>query len=197
MLVTIVASFATFERPATKFNLLFSPYLAQRGEWYRVITHAFIHADVMHLVFNMFVLYNFGYYVEDLFMLYHGDAKGEYFYAVLYVGGILFATLPGFAKHSENDSYFSLGASGAVAAVVFAFILMEPSRDLYLLFLPIPIPAFIFGIAYLALEFYLDKRGQGRVAHDAHFWGAIFGFVFTGMLDTSRFSEFFTNFIPT
>ncbi len=97
----------------------------------------------------------------------------------------MFAALPAFRKHSDNSYYNSVGASGAVAAVLFSFILFMPTTSLYLMFIPIPIPAFVFGILYLALEAYLDKRSQDNVAHDAHIWGAIFGVAFTIVMKPS------------
>lgn len=193
-IVTILVSLAALNDQALWHRLMFSPYRAGRqGEWYRVFTHAFVHADIFHLILNMYVLWNFGRAVEAAFAINYG-AKGIYLFVLLYLGGILFATTPGFAKHIDNSNYLSLGASGAVSAVVFSFILISPDTRLMLLFLPIPIPAYIFGVLYLLLEFYLDRRGGSRVAHDAHFWGAVFGIVFTSAVDIDFLLNFLDHF---
>jgi len=191
---TAIVSLAALNDKALQYRLMFSPYrVTQMREWPRTFTHAFVHADLFHLLFNMYVLWNFGELVEKTFVALYG-AKGVYLYVLLYVGGIFFATIPAFSKHSQNDTYWSLGASGAVSAVLFSFILMYPDVPLMLLFLPIPIPAWIFGIGYLALEYYLDKRGGGRVAHDAHFWGALFGLGFTAATDFDLVLNFISHF---
>jgi membrane associated rhomboid family serine protease len=141
----------------------------------------------------MYVLYGFGQHVETAFIVLYGKT-GMYLYLLLYVGGVVFATLPAFYRHRNNDHYYSLGASGAVASVIFCFIMMAPDAGLYLMFIPIPIPAYIFGVGYLALEYYLDKRGQGRVAHDAHFFGAVFGIIFITILDYRYLTNFLSHF---
>lgn len=171
---------------------MFSPYrVKHHGEWYRAFTHAFIHKDYMHLFFNMFVLYNFQ-IVEEAFN-YYFDAKGIPLFITFYVGGFLCATIPSLIKHGDNDSYWSLGASGAVSAVVFGFILLAPLEPLYLLFIPIGIPSVIFGALYLGFEYYMDQKGGSNVAHDAHIWGALFGLTFLIIL---KF-DFLKNFIDT
>ena len=103
-------------------------------------------------------------------------------YVGLYVGGILFSSLVGYQRHIHDPGYRAVGASGAVAAVLFAHILMLPTQAIYLMFIPIPIPSFVFGILYLAYERYMDRRGGDNVAHDAHFHGAVFGVVYTAVL---------------
>ncbi|MFM1876259.1 MAG: hypothetical protein RL266_1996 [Bacteroidota bacterium] len=169
---------------------MFSAYMVKHGgQWYRVVSHAFIHAGWMHLAVNMWVLYLFGGLVEDYFAEFRGIG-GQFAFVALYLGGILFATLPSYSRHQDNFSYNSLGASGAVAAVLFSSIYFQPTMDLYLMLIPIPIPAIIFGIGYLALEWYLDKKAMDNVAHDAHFWGAGFGFIFTVIMVPDQMSFF-------
>ncbi|MCB0811459.1 MAG: rhomboid family intramembrane serine protease, partial [Flavobacteriales bacterium] len=132
--------------------LLFEPFVIKaRGQWYRFLTHAFVHADGYHLFVNMFVLYMFGSNVERLFGVFTGGS-GTMAYVGLYVGGILFSSLVGYQRHIHDPGYRAVGASGAVAAVLFAHILMLPTQAIYLMFIPIPIPSFVFGILYLAYE---------------------------------------------
>jgi membrane associated rhomboid family serine protease len=131
----------------------------------------------------MYVLYAFGNLVEYVFK-YHFGTQGLIFYSLLYFGGALFSGLPGYVRHKDNPAYMAIGASGAVSALVFAFIVLNPNHGMGLIFLPVYIPALYFGLIYLAIEYFLDKRGGTGIAHDAHFWGAIFGIVFTMLIDT-------------
>lgn len=190
LVVTILISVKAFNDNSFKWKLMFNPYnVVHNREWYRSFTHAFIHADWTHLLFNMFVLYSFGLALEDILRINYGD-KGYLYFACLYVGGILFSNLTSLQKHKDNMHYNSLGASGAVMAVMFAFVLMYPTADLMLIFLPIPIPAFIMGPLILVAEYYMGKRGGTGIAHDAHFAGAIFGIVFMIAVDYQLLIEF-------
>lgn len=165
---------------------MFSPYqVIHQNKWYKLFSHAFIHADWTHLIFNMYTLYIFGRFIEAFFNKHY--ELGNIYYLLLYFGGALFACVPSMIKHKNNDLYFSLGASGAVSAVIFATIIIRP--DLQFFF---GIPAVIFGPLYLLYEFLMSKRSQSRIAHDAHFAGAVFGIIFTLMLD---FNYFINNFI--
>ena len=191
VVLTCAVSLLAFNDRSLKYKLIFSPYqVKHHNEWYRVITHAFIHNDFIHLLFNMYVLYMFGEAVENSF-----DANliklGKYYYIPLYVGGFFFATLPAMRRHSENQHYMSLGASGAVSAVVFSYIIIAPMTPLRLVFLPmIELPAVVFGAIYMAYEIYMDKRGGTRIAHDAHLWGAFYGIVFTITLNFQYLRDF-------
>jgi len=179
LIITILVSYQAMERPELKSKLMFNPvYCADNKEWYRVLSHALIHANWMHLIFNMYVLYMFGKAVEAYFIGLNGS-KGYLYFIILYIGGAAFATLPSLITRRHDRSYFSLGASGAVSAIVFSFILLMPTSKMGLLFIPIQIPAYIFGGIYLAAEYYMSKQDRGRIAHDAHFAGAIFGIIFT------------------
>lgn len=188
--VNVILSFVALQNRYVLSKLIFNAYqVVHRKEYYRVITHAFIHGGFMHLLFNMYVLYSFGNLIEQIFTIpelfnrvfpsleFWGVSTGYLYYVLLYFGGIIFATLPAIKKHNNNPGYNSLGASGAVSAVVMAFILLLPTTNLRLFFIPIDIPAFILGAAYLGFEYYMSKRGQTGIAHDAHFWGAIYGLV--------------------
>lgn len=183
IIVTALVSIGAWQDRRVFLALLFEPFVIRaRGEWHRFVTHAFIHADGYHLFVNMFVLYMFGANVERL---YQGltDGSGALAFSGLYLGGILFSSLVGYRRHIHDPGYRAVGASGAVAAVLFAHILMLPTQSIYLMFIPIPIPSFVFGILYLVYERYMDKRGGDNVAHDAHFHGALFGVVYTAIVE--------------
>ncbi len=194
--ITILISVKAMEDATLKGKLMMNPYdVIHYKKWYRCFTHAFIHADFMHLGFNMFVLYNFGVNLEDTLVLNYGT-QGYVMFAVLYIMGILFATIISLIKHKDNPGYNSLGASGAVMAVLFAYILMHPERELELLLLPnIKIPGFIFGPIILAIEYAMAKRGGTGIAHDAHFAGAIFGVLFITAVDYHYLLNFFKHFV--
>ena len=164
-------------------KLDFQPYLIQRNnQWYRFISHAFVHADWGHLSVNMYVLYQFGKLVETYYeQLFPG--MWQVYFVLLYLGGILFSTIPGYARNKENFNYHGVGASGAVSAVVFSFILMEPMAPLGIIFIPISMPAIVFGLLYLALEVYLDRNRKSNIAHSAHYFGGLFGVVFTVLIE--------------
>lgn len=171
---------------------LYSPYqVYHRKEYYRLITHALLHAGWIHLFVNMYVLYIFGSAAEKYFD-YYKDGAGWFTYMLLYLGGIIFATLPALKKQKDNFMYSSVGASGAVSAVLFSSIVFNPTMPIIFIFLPIPIPAVIFGVLYLFYEAYMDKHSQDYVAHDAHYYGAIFGALFTFVSSPASFVNFFS-----
>lgn len=177
--LNVVVSLLCFSNRDLFFKLDFQPYsIVRNKEWHRFVTHAFVHADFTHLLVNMYVLYNFSNTVYDAYGYYLGP-KGTFYFSLLYLGGILFSTIPGFARHRENYSYHGVGASGAVSAVVYAFIVMFPTQSLRFILIPIDIPAWVFGIGYLILEYYLDKNSKSHIAHSAHYFGALFGVIMT------------------
>jgi len=189
--ITVLVSFASFNNEELNYKLPFSPYLAKHeNEWWRVISHAFVHADHMHLFFNMYVLYNFGSLIESTLIVSYGDFSGGLYYVTLYLGGIIFATLPSLKKHADNQMYRSVGASGAVSAVLFAFIMVYPKVPLNLMFIPIDIPAYIMGALYLAFETYSNSNRNSNIAHDAHLAGAVFGILFMIVLNVDTLPRF-------
>ena len=180
--ITSVFSVIAFQNHLAFHKYLFNPYTIYRNkEWYRFFSHAFIHADWMHFLMNMFVLYSFGALVERYFDVLF-DSKSTFYYILLYLGGIMASSIPGFEKHKNNLYYNSVGASGAVSAVVFSSILINPGQTLMFMFFPFPIPAVVFGILYLVYSWYMSKKGMDNIGHDAHFWGAVFGLIFTIIL---------------
>ena len=191
IIITCAVSIISF-RQASWFNrLCFSPTaIVQYNQWDRMITYGFVHANWSHLLINMFVLYMFGSIVEDTYC-YLWDNWGKFMYLILYLSAIIVSTLPDFIKHKEDYNYIAIGASGATSAIVFASILLFPTQKLYLFFIPIGIPAVIFGIGYLAYSAYMNKHGQDNIGHNTHFWGGIYGFVFSLIFKPQLFIEFF------
>lgn len=197
--ITCGVSLLAFSSPAIMSALLFRPYSVKKfREYYRFITSGFIHANFIHLFVNMFVLYNFGTYVLQYFHsitqvdgMPETYAKSIYYFISIYIGGMIVANLPSYVKEQKNTLYASLGASGAVSAVLFSFILMDPLVKIYIFFIPIGIPAIFWGIFYLLYEYYSGRRQRDNINHDAHVFGAIFGVALTIVLHPAIVPEFF------
>ncbi|MCX6337681.1 MAG: rhomboid family intramembrane serine protease [Bacteroidetes bacterium] len=176
--LTCIISFTAFSNDKITEDLIFyPPAITYKNQWYRFITCGFIHADIMHLAFNMYSFYLFGEMVESAFVSIFGD-KGKPLYLILYITSLVVCLLPTYLQHKENYHYRSLGASGAVSAVIFVGIFLNPTMLMGIFPIPINIPGFIFGPIYLALSAYLAKKGHGNINHSAHIWGAIFGILF-------------------
>lgn len=190
ILITCIVSIISFNNSNVKKELILSPYkvLNEKKVWL-LITHAFIHADYLHLFFNMYVLYMFGPYLELYFE--YNASLGIISYILFYILSAIFATIPALYKNGNNPNYLSLGASGAVSAVVFAYIVLNPLRELGIILLPgIWIPGFIFGILYLVAENYMSKKKYSNIAHDAHISGSLFGVFFILFFDLKNASNF-------
>ena len=182
--ITALISIAGFNNEEIINKLILWPRKMDKpAEYYRLLTSGFIHNDWNHLLFNMFSLYFCGQYVQMIFD--QLNAPGLLF-ILLYLTGIIIASLPSFLKNRSNSYYRSLGASGGVASILFFFIYFNPWSRLYLFFIPIGIPSILFGALYLAYEFYMGKRGTGNVNHDAHFWGSIYGVFFAFVIDPTH-----------
>jgi membrane associated rhomboid family serine protease len=179
IIITVIVSVSAFSNEKIMNDLIFyPPAVSQDRQWYRFFTCGLIHADFIHLAFNMYALYLFGRNVEEYFMLMFQE-KGKLLYLVLYILALFFCLLPTYGRHKNDNYYRSLGASGAVSAVIFASILLEPERGIGFVFIPgVYIPGFIFGFLYLIISSYLDKRGGGNINHSAHIYGALFGIAF-------------------
>lgn len=196
IIVTVAVSFIANRNDELYSKMLFSPYMvAQRKEWYRLITHGFIHSrsNIFHLIFNMLVLYVMS-MVEDVYTGAWPKA-GIAFYLGLYLGGMVFASLPSLQKHKDNYGYAAVGASGAVAAVMFGAVVAYPDMTIRMMLLPIPMPMIVFAIFYLVVEWWLGKRGGTGIAHDAHFYGALFGFLYTLVVIPGSFQNFITRVV--
>lgn len=192
VVITSIITYRGLHHPETQQKLIFNPYMVyHRKQAYRLLSHGFIHADFPHALFNLLALWMFGSMVEDAFE-YYFKSQGSIYYLMLYVGGIITASLYSLEKHKDNPGYSALGASGAVSAVIFASILLNPLEKIYIFFIPIGIPGWIFGILYLWYSSYMSKKGYDNIGHDAHFWGAIFGLLLTAALRPSFIAEFIT-----
>jgi len=176
--VTAFISYSAFNNNSLVEKYIFYPPAIKDKQWYRFITYGFLHADWSHLIFNMFALYLFGSAIEQVFMETFGDKMGILFYILLYFSGLIISILPTYIKEKNNSWYRSLGASGAVSAIVFAYILVYPMNFMGIIFIPVFLPAFIFGIIYVVTSIYLEKQQNGNINHLAHVTGGIYGIVF-------------------
>lgn len=181
--ITSLISFYSLSNEALMEKLIFyPPAVSGRKQWYRFFSSGLIHADIGHLMFNMFALYLFGdgpnhNGVEYRFVEIFGD-KGKLLYLLLYVLALGACLLPTYSKNKNNPHYRSLGASGAVSAVIFVQILFDPMMGIGIIFIPIYIAGFLFGAIYLLVSSWLDKKGGGNINHSAHIYGALFGIGF-------------------
>jgi membrane associated rhomboid family serine protease len=174
IIVTTGISLYTMQKPSVLNGLMMNPYLITRhGQYYRLISSGFIHRDHMHLIFNMFSFYFFGTQLEYIFQEIFGSLGSVHFIA-LYMLGIVVSDIPTVLKNRKNEHYNSLGASGAVSAVVFACILFLPLRDICL-YGVLCFPGVVLGFVYLAYSFYSSKKSKDGINHDAHLYGALFG----------------------
>ena len=183
--LTCAVSFTAMNNPKMIDALiLWPPAISRKKEYYRLLTYGLIHADFMHLLFNMVTLYFFGRVTESFYT----DVLGPFGFAIFYVGGLLASILPTYYKHRDDSQYYSLGASGAVSAVLFAFILFAPWSTIYIYVLPVP--AIIYAVLYVAYSIYSERQGGDRVNHSAHLWGAAYGVLVTILLEPRIFPMF-------
>lgn len=188
ILITCGVSFMAWNNTNLYNKLIFNPYIIyHKNEWYRLFSSALLHADIPHLVINMFVLYSFGSFIEQVYDLY--IPGGLPMYVAMYILSIGAANIKTLIENKNNVWYNAVGASGAVSAVVFSFVLFAPIEKI-LFFGIIPIPAFLYGLLYLVYSQYMAKKASDNIGHDAHFFGAVFGFVFTGLLRPELFLMF-------
>jgi membrane associated rhomboid family serine protease len=207
ILITAVFSIKAFNDRAMLDKMMYIPYDCKHNKnYYRFFTHILIHADWAHLMFNMFSLFFLGDMllnavefpdanIKDGLIATYGPLLGQFHFLFLYLLGGLFATLIPYLRNKDNPSYRSLGASGAVSAVIFGAIMWNPGMNLNLMFIPIDIPAFVFGPLYLLYEYYADKKGNSGIAHDAHLGGAIFGIVYVLIINIDKGKEFIDSII--
>ena len=170
---------------------IFHPYsVRKRHEYYRFVTSGFLHADWTHLLLNMFSIYMFAQVVEQVFIGIHWPEVGIALFLLVYIGGIVVSDIYTFLIEHKNFNYHSLGASGGVSAIIFSSILLNPLTKIIIFPIPVGIPGFIFGGLYLLYSYYQAKRMGDNVNHDAHFYGAIFGFLVTFLLVPGALGNF-------
>lgn len=179
---TVGASFFAWSRHDIYEKWMMIPYRVKHNkEYYRFLTSGFIHSGYVHLAFNMLALWGFGQMVEYFL--------GSTFFIMLYIGGILISDIPTYLKYQNYQNYRSLGASGGVASVIFASILLRPLREIFIFV--IPVSGFIFGFIYLIYSYYQAKNSTDNINHDAHFYGAVFGLLFTILVYPHVVPDFF------
>ena len=192
ILITILTSIAAWQHRHILNRLIFNVSAIKQGQYDRFLTHGFIHKDGVHLFFNMFTLYFFGRSVEGFFRNYLSGMG----FVLFYCSAIIIAAIPSYLHNRSLNSYRSLGASGAVNAVLFSAILFDPWGMIYIYF--IPVPAIIFGTIYLCYSMYAMRSGHSPlIDHRAHIAGAMYGFLFPIILAPSLGAAFFYKFINT
>jgi len=200
IVITVIVSAKAFSNDEMFNKLKFNAYMvARKKEYFRMFSHGLLHAGWLHLGINMYVLWSFGQTVESIFSRtdFFGELAryGKFFYVLMYVLAIPIAALPSLFKHRNNFSYNSVGASGAVSAVVFSLILFAPLAPLRIILIPIDIPAVVLGAGYLIYSYIMSRRGDSGIAHDAHFAGAVFGFLFPLILNPKIILHFFYSIV--
>ncbi|GHB96495.1 rhomboid family intramembrane serine protease [Thermomonas carbonis] len=185
--LTVLVSWRAFnDRALLERMILWPPALERHKQYDRLLGYGFVHADWMHLIFNMITLWSFGTAVERVF----SEMITPVGYVLFYLSAIVVSILPTYITHRNDPNYRSLGASGGVSAVLFAFILFDPWSTLIIFPIPVPIPAFLFAILYVAYSIWMDRRGRDNVNHSAHLWGAAYGLLFTVLLEPRILGHF-------
>jgi len=183
--ITAIVSFMAFNNARLMNDLiLWPPAITRSREYHRLVTYGLVHADFGHLLFNMITLYFFGRYMEGFYT----SALGTLGFVLFYILALVVSILPTYLKNKSNPNYRSLGASGAVSAVLFSFILFQPWSRIIVFVLPMP--AIVYAVLYVGYSIYMDRRGQGNVNHSAHLWGAAFGIAFTLVIRPEVLSHF-------
>ena len=195
---TAIVSILSFRNSAYFSKLQFNAYqIYHRKEWYRLLSHGFLHANWTHLIVNMLVLFIFGPVVENLFKQ-HGFGGSvrlsPLIFLLFYLLAIVLSSLLSLFKQRNNAWYNSVGASGAVSAIIFSYIFFNPWKKLYIYGI-LPVPGIILGVVYLIYSQYMSKRNVDNINHDAHFIGAVFGFLFPVIMDYSLMGNFIRDLV--
>jgi membrane associated rhomboid family serine protease len=178
IIATVIISLVCFNNNNLNAKLIFNPYLVKHNkEWYRMVTSGFQHADFLHLFVNMFVMLSFGRAVENYYSLVFGQYS-DWAFLLLYISSIFAANVSTLYKYQNNSAYNALGASGAVSAILFTSILFNPFNKIYLYGI-IGLPGILLGAIYLGYSYYMSKKQSDHINHEAHFYGAVYGILFT------------------
>lgn len=195
IILTVFVSAQGFRDNVFLNRLSYNPHrINYHNEYFRVLSHGLVHADWMHLGVNMFILYMFASSLEAQFS-YEVRFNSTFLFTLLYITALPVSSAVSYKKHRDNPYYKAIGASGAVSAVVFATIFYEPWRMLYL-FGIVPLPGIVFGAGYLYYSYYMSKKEIDNIGHDAHFWGALYGFVFPMIIKPGSAIDFITRLMP-
>lgn len=181
LLFTVVTSVYAFSNPSVYGRFMLHPYsVSRKHNVFTILTSGLIHKDWMHLLFNMFTFFFFGFPLERILS---GLSRwGHLQFLLIYLLALVLSDISTIVKERDNYHYHSLGASGAICAVLFSFILFNPTTSIFLFFIPIPIPAVIFGFLFLAYCAWAAKNSRDSINHDAHFYGALTGITLTIVL---------------
>ena len=191
IIATSLVSILCFTGTLPFDSLKFSAWdVWHRKRWYQMLSYGLVHGGWGHLLFNMLTLYFFGDVVEKYFQAAFGPGTGIILYLLLYVSAIAVSTIGDLVKYKDDPHYSAVGASGAVSAILFASILFEPKMGIYMYFIPIPIPGYIFAPLYLLYCWWAAKRNMDNIGHSAHFWGAVYGLVFPLICNPQIFHHF-------
>lgn len=182
--ITVAISFYAWRNPMLLNKLIYHGPSVEKGQLWRLVTHGFIHADRNHLLFNMMTLFFFGRIMEKILV----PRIGIIGFVLFYLMGIVIAIIPSHLRQRHNARYRSLGASGAVSSVLFAYILVQPWAMLYVMF--VPVPAILFAVLYVGYSIWAGRRGKDNVNHSAHLWGAVWGVGFLLMLEPKLLPRF-------
>lgn len=185
IVVTVAVSLLAWQRPEWLDRLIYWPPAVARGEWWRLASHGFVHADGAHLAFNMITFYFFGRIMESVLV----GRIGSIGFVLFYLSAIVIAMFPSHVRHRRDPNYRSLGASGAVSAVLFAYILLDPWAML-LVFI-VPVPAIVFAAVYVIYSVHAMRQPRSRINHGAHLWGGLYGVIFLIVLEPRVLEHFF------
>ena len=189
--VTSLVSILCFTGALPYERMMFNAYSTwHRKQWYRLFSYGLVHGGWAHLLFNMITLYFFGRVTEQYFSAFFGETTGIILYIVLYVSALAVSSIADLVKYKDDIGYNAVGASGAVSAVLFASILFEPEMGIYIFPIPFPIPAVIFAPLYLLYCWWAAKKQMDNIGHSAHFWGALYGFLFPLILKPGLIIQF-------
>ncbi len=192
--ITVATSVYAFSNPLVLGKMMLHPYSVYRdkSKWFTVFSSGIVHADWMHLLFNMFTFYYFGFALEVIFVQASGEL-GHLYFALLYILSLVLSDIPTILQQKNNPNYFSLGASGAISAVLFSFILFYPKTELRIFF-AIPMPAYVFAGLYIVYCIWASKKANDHINHDAHLFGALAGVIFTLLMYPWIFRHFIQQF---